>query len=59
MTDDLITMIEHSRRDMGYGENGSFNREGKDQDYEFDTKDAKKVIRAIDFIKRLILGIEK
>lgn len=48
--DDLLTLIEHTRTDLSYGEGGSFNYgEG------FDEKDAKKAERAIAIIKQLII----
>lgn len=50
--DDLLTMIEHTRRDLKYGEGGTFN-DGKEN---IDSKDVRKVERAIDWIKVFILS---
>ncbi len=53
MADDLLVMIQHTRGDMSFREGGTFNA-GKDFE-DFDEKDAKKVLRAIEFIKKLII----
>lgn len=52
-TNDLLTLIEHARHDIHYGEGGTYNA-GED---EIDYKAIKKAERAIDFIKSLILGV--
>jgi len=48
--DDLLNMIDHSRRDISYGEGGTF---GDGNDY--DKKAIKSVERAIETIKKIIL----
>lgn len=48
---DLLTLIDHTRRDIQYGEGGTYN-EGED---EIDTKAIKQAERAIDFIKQIII----
>ena len=53
--DDLLTMIQHSRADISFREGGSFNKEDKNCDWPFDPIDAKKVERAIEWIKKLII----
>jgi hypothetical protein len=52
-TDDLLTLIEHTRADISFDGGGTFNL--GDDDNTHDAKSAKKAERAIDFIKRLIL----
>ena len=53
--DDLLTLIEHSRRDIRYGEGGSYNMDAGGTESAFDEKSAKKSERAIEFIQDLIL----
>jgi len=50
---DLLTMIEHSRRDISFREGGSFVDLNNEE--EVDHVAVKSVERAIDVIKQLIL----
>jgi hypothetical protein len=49
--DDLLTLIEHSHRDMSYGGGGSYTSENCE---DYNKKDGKKALRAIEFIKKII-----
>ena len=55
--DDLITMILHIRKDISYGNGGTFitGETDKDGDWELDEKDLEKVLRAIGLIKTIII----
>ena len=54
--DDLLTLIEHTRRDISYGWGGTFGGEYyKDGEEKFDEVSARKAERAIEFIKKIIL----
>lgn len=54
--DDLLVLISHARIDMNYGSDGSYNIPSNkgNGDYKFDEKDAKKTLRAIDYVKKFI-----
>jgi hypothetical protein len=53
--DDLLIMTSHSRQDISYGDGGTFNQFIKNGKEDFDPVDARRVLRAIEFIKKLIL----
>ena len=53
--DDLLTMVQHSRIDISYDAGGSFLDVKVKTDNKLDTKDVRKVERAIKFIEKIIL----
>jgi hypothetical protein len=53
IVDDLLTLIRHTRTDIGFNGGGTYNL--GDNDNTHDKKEAKKAERAIEFIKKLIL----
>lgn len=56
---DLETLKDHAIQDIQYGEGGTYNcpdkKHGNSMDNVFDTKEAARAWRAIDFINKLIL----
>lgn len=50
--DDFLTLIHHMRNNIAYGEGGTFN----DGDDNVDTKEVKKVERAIERLKVLLVN---
>lgn len=50
----LEVLIKHTKADISYGEGGSFNCEGKNGEYPFDEKEAKKAKDAINIINFII-----
>jgi len=53
--EDLMVLVEHTHRDIGYGDGGTYNKRAKGGDeFVFDVKEAERAKRAIQVLLKLL-----